>query len=37
VVKAILALLLTLAAWPASAQTVDPSLYAAMRWRMIGP
>jgi photosystem II stability/assembly factor-like uncharacterized protein len=36
-VKLLLALLLTLAAWPASAQTVDASRYAAMRWRAIGP
>ena len=24
-------------AWPAAAQTVDPSRYAALRWRLIGP
>ena len=35
--KLLLAIALTLAAWPARAQDVDPSLYEAMRWRSIGP
>jgi photosystem II stability/assembly factor-like uncharacterized protein len=36
-VKTLLAMVLILTAWPAWAQTVDPSLYDAMRWRSIGP
>ncbi len=37
-VKRLLAAVLTCAAaWPAAAQTVDPSRYAALRWRPIGP
>ena len=35
--KLLLPLVLTLAAWPAGAQDVDPSLYDAMRWRAVGP
>jgi photosystem II stability/assembly factor-like uncharacterized protein len=36
-VKLFLATVLALAAYPASAQSVDPSLYNALRWRSIGP
>jgi photosystem II stability/assembly factor-like uncharacterized protein len=36
-VKTLLALVLSLAAYPARAQSVEPSLYDAMRWRAIGP
>ena len=35
--KTLLAIVFTLAAWPARAQSVEPSLYDAMRWRAIGP
>ena len=35
--KVFLALVLTLAAWPARAQQPGPGLYDAMRWRAIGP
>jgi photosystem II stability/assembly factor-like uncharacterized protein len=36
-VRTLLAVLLALAATAAGAQTVDPSLYAALQWRAIGP
>ena len=35
--KVFLALVFTLAAWPARAQQPEPGLYDAMRWRSIGP
>ena len=35
--RLLIAALVCAAAWPAAAQTVDPSRYAALRWRSIGP